>query len=304
MSTLLGELACLGAAAVWAFSLTLFRGPIAAHGSVAVNLVKCAVATLLLGGTTLALGQLEALTGASPAALIFLAASGVVGLSLGDNALFAAVHRLGVHRTLLLQTTAPIFTALLAWGWKGVIPTGPQLLAAVVILVGVALVVAPSRGESVEADGADHPAPLSLGVAFAVLAALGQGFGIVLAKEGMSEVSVIPAATFRLGAAALGLFLLAIPGGGLGRTRALLTHRPSVKRVMPATFLGSYLAMMLMMAGIAFAPAAIAAVLLGTTPIFSLLVESAEQRRLPDLRPTAGTLVAVVGVAALALLSA
>ncbi len=305
MTLLFGQMACLGAAMVWAGSLTLFRGPIAVHGAAPVNLLKCSVATVLLGATAASLGGLSELANATTSGLVFLAASGFVGLSLGDTALFAAIHRLGVHRTLLLQTLAPIFTAAVALLWKGVTPTGLQSAAAGVILLGIVVVVAPGKAETPDAPEArgQKLSPLAVGVLFAVLAALGQGVGIVLAKEGMTEVSVVPAAFFRLGTAALGLMVLGLFGGGLTRTLEMLAHPPSLKRVLPATFLGSYLAMMLMMAGIAFAPAAIAAVLLGTTPIFSLVVESLERRRLPELRGVLGTAIAVAGVAALALLS-
>jgi drug/metabolite transporter (DMT)-like permease len=70
-------------------------------------------------------------------------------------------------------------------------------------------------------------------------------------------------------------------------------------RVLPATLFGTYLAMLLMMAGIALAPATVAAVLLATTPVFSLLLESWVERRLPTATGILGTLLAIAGVAIL-----
>jgi len=71
-------------------------------------------------------------------------------------------------------------------------------------------------------------------------------------------------------------------------------------RVLVATLLGTYVALFLMMAGVAFAPASIAAVLLSTSPVFSLVLEAAVFGRPPTLRGWVGTAAAVAGVAILA----
>ena len=72
-----------------------------------------------------------------------------------------------------------------------------------------------------------------------------------------------------------------------------------VARVLVATFLGAYVALYLMMAGVDLAPASVAAVLLSTGPVFSLVLESVLERRPPSMRGVAGTLLAVSGVAIL-----
>ena len=288
-----GELLALGTSLLWALSVALFRPAVEVHGARTVNLTKCGLAAFLQGLTALAMGQLGWLTAAPTAALVSLGASGLVGLMLGDTALFGAVARIGVSRTLLLQTLAPLFTALLAAAWGGEWLDGRQLLGGLVILAGVAVVVAPgSRGGS--------GAPLSAaGVGLGVLAALGQGAGIVLAKSGMEEVPVVAASFFRLSVAAVGLLALAWLGGRLGRQQQLWQDRAAIGRVVPATLLGTYLALFLMMASIAWAPAAVAAVLLSTSPIFGLVLESLATRRLPPVRGIVGSLVALVGVALL-----
>ncbi len=86
------------------------------------------------------------------------------------------------------------------------------------ILFGVALVVAPRFERPIPAPLHDDvvvarvkPASSSVsGVLLAVLAAFGQGAGVVMAKAGMAEVPVVPASFVRLAAAAAGLLLLAI----------------------------------------------------------------------------------------------
>jgi drug/metabolite transporter (DMT)-like permease len=289
----LGESACLGAAFMWAVAVVIFRGPIAMWGARTTNLVKCLVATVLLSLTLPFFGGLSEFASVPVRDLVFIAVSGVVGLTLGDTALFAAVGRIGAHRTLVLQTFAPVFAGGLAIS-SGERLTTLQLAGAAVVLIGVAVVVGPGR----PGDDGRRRAALA-GVVLALLGAFGQGAGVVLAKEGLDTIGTVPATFLRLAAGTVGLLLAGIATGHNRRLGAALVDRPSLQRMLPATFFGTYLALMLMMAGVALAPATIAAVLLATSPIFSLVIEALADRRRPTALAVIGTIVAVVGVAIL-----
>jgi drug/metabolite transporter (DMT)-like permease len=285
-----GQAACLSAAFLWAVSVSLFRKPIERYGAPTINLAKCLLAALLQAVTVWALGRADSLWSAPALGLLLIAGSGLVGLVLGDTALFAAVTRIGVHRTLLLQTLSPIFAAVTAYLWLGERPTLVQSVGAILILAGIALVVAPSGSAAVTKRWG-----LSLGI----LAALGQGGGLVMAKVGMAGVDVLAASSLRLGAAALGLALIGLIMRRLGVLWRLTVDLQAMGRTVPAIIMGTYLALFLMMAGIALAPASIAAVLLSTSPVFSLFIEAFVERRPVSLRGLVGTLIAVAGVAVL-----
>jgi drug/metabolite transporter (DMT)-like permease len=138
-----------------------------------------------------------------------------------------------------------------------------------------------------------------VGVVLALLAALGQGTGVVLAKQGMDGIGAIPATLMRLAAGSVGLVAVGGLSGRLSRLGPALRDRGNMRRLVPATVLGTYLALVLMMVGVALAPATVAAVLLATSPIFGLLVEAAVDRRRPTALAVVGTVVAVAGVALL-----
>jgi drug/metabolite transporter (DMT)-like permease len=244
--------------------------------------------------TVWALGHERSLAEAPPAALAWLAASGLLGLTLGDTALFSAVARMGPHRTLVVQSLAPVVTALLAGVWQGERLAPADAAAAAIILCGVIVVVAPGAPTAGAAPGGGGW-PVA-GLALGALAALSQGSGIVLAKAGASAVHPMPASFVRLGAAATGLVALAAAGGRLRRLRQVTRSPGALSRVVPAALLGTYLALFLMMTGLARAPASIAAVLLSTTPVFSLFVEARVERRPIRRRALVGTLLAVAGV--------
>ena len=71
--------------------------------------------------------------------------SGVIGFGVGDLALFQALPRLGSRLTMLLvQCFAAPFAALMEWAWLGTHLTMSQAISSLVILLGVALAIAPS----------------------------------------------------------------------------------------------------------------------------------------------------------------
>lgn len=293
---ILGEIACLAAAVMWAFAVGLFRPSIEAHGARTINLLKSVVATVLLGITTLILGQGGHLLAAPRVDLGWVAASGLVGLTVGDTALFVAVARIGTHRSLLLQTLAPLFAAAVAVGWRGETLSGPEIVGGALVLAGVAVVTAPTRGQAAR-EGAARGR--GWGTVLGIVSAAGQGVGVVLAKAGMSDLPFVPASFLRLAAASLGLVAVGLVTGTLFSAVRALSRPATLRQAVPASILGTYLAMLLMMAGVAYAPSSIAAVLLATPPVWSLFIEVRARREPLTARGVLGTVLAVAGVAVL-----
>lgn len=293
----IGAAACLLSALCWATAIAWYRQSIAELGPMAVNLGKCLFGTILLGATAWFVGDLPLLGEAPRMAIIMVALSGIVGMSLGDWALFAAVDRLGAHRTLLFQTLGPVFAALLAFVFLGEQQTIDQILGAAGVLAGVAVVLAPGSS----ATHGDAPRADLMGVVFALLAALGQGAGVVLAKGGMAELPVAGASFLRLGTALLGVIVMLILGRTLVKTGRSLMQAGVPRRLFGPSLLGTYIAFLLMMFGIDSAPVATSAVLLSTTPIFALFIDAATVGQKITLRSLLGTGIAVAGVAFLVL---
>lgn len=293
-SQAVGLFYCLAAASCWSVAIVWFRGPIRDHGAPMINLAKNVQGALLLTLTLVAIGQGAALMGATSREIMLSASSGLIGMAIGDTALFAAVDRIGAHRTLLFQTTVPIFAATQAFLFQGERLDPSQLLGAIVILVGVLVVVA-----SHVDDGRHRGSILGMGGFFALLAALGQSTGIVIAKEALGTLGVLPVAVLRLSFAAAGLLLLVLLRSEKGDLRRLFLSSREFGRVAGPAVLGTYLAILLMLAGLARAPVSLSAVLLSLTPVIVLFVEARADRRRVTPQAFVGTLVAVGGVAIL-----
>ncbi len=151
-------------------------------GVFTANFARISIATVVLG--LLASVHGSAVRGM---ALPTFIVSGVVGFGLGDLALFAAYPRLGSRLTsLLMQCLSSPFAALIEWLWLGTRPGGMVLLCGAVILLGVGLAVAPSAPVIARTVGeytGPDPAHRRVGLAFGVLAALGQAGGAVLSRK-------------------------------------------------------------------------------------------------------------------------
>ena len=104
--------------------------------------------------------------------------SGVIGMGLGDLAVFAALPRLGARLTVLLTQCVAVPVAMAAeGGWMGTRLAGNEVLWALVILAGVAVALMPSRSNPLKVR------VTTLGLVMGVLAAVGQGLGAVVSRR-------------------------------------------------------------------------------------------------------------------------
>src|SRR3954462_15187573 len=110
-------------------------------GGTEANFWRLAFAALLLGLYAHLFGP--GLTGS--AFLIFFI-SGCIGFGVGDLALFQALPRIGSRLSvmLVLCLSSPMGAAL-EWWWMKTALSWPQIASAIVILIGVAIAMAPSE---------------------------------------------------------------------------------------------------------------------------------------------------------------
>ena len=104
--------------------------------------------------------------------------SGIIGIGVGDVALFQTLPRLGSRLTLVVVQclTAP-FAAAIEWLWLGTKLTVPQIACGAIILLGIAISLAPGRDLKISAR------QLVPGLLFGIAAAFGGAFGAVLSRK-------------------------------------------------------------------------------------------------------------------------
>ena len=296
-----GELMGLLAALIFAWSSVFFTSAGQRLGVTALNLIRLLGGTLLLGVTHWLL-QGRIWPEAPLESILWIGLSGIVGLAIGDSALFRAFTLIGPRRGMLAMATAPVFTVLVAWLLIDESLGLQALVGIVIVMVGVMLAIVgkdPGGGRFADPDRA----LLRKGYALAMVAAAGQGLGSAFVKLGMAggavEVDPLAATFVRMAFAWAAYWLMVLPRQ---KPRALLNafrDRRGVGALALATVMGPYVSVYISILAIRYAEAGVALVLLGTVPIFVLVPAWLVYRDRPSPLALVGVVLAVGGGALL-----
>lgn len=292
-----GEIAAVATSLLWAVTAILFTAAGRRIGSWAVNFARLPLAVLLLGaGLWLSTGSPWPAAGWHEH--LWLGASGLVGLTLGDAFLFASFTMIGPRRALLVMSTAPIVTLVSARLLLGE-RLGPLALAGIATIVGGVALATLGRDDGGEAFRHQPPPVVRRGFAAAFLGAAGQGLGATLAKGGMAHLDPLPATLLRMWWATAGLVLLSLIMGRLGSTLAALRNRKAWPALAGGVVVGPVLGVWLSLVAIKHAEAGVAQALIGTTPVTILLPSWIVYRDRPGVLAAAGAAITVAGGALL-----
>lgn len=292
----IGELAGLCGAMAWAVGSLLFAriGSGSRVSAAAMNLGKSVVGGLVLLAIDAASSGMP-LRGANGRDVAVLAASGVVGIAIGDTAFFGALVRVGPSSAVLLLSTAPLFVVAIDAA-RGIFPGAREAAGIALAVAGIALVVA--RGHGPE-DDAKARRMSAAGVAFGLLAGLCQAVGSILSRAAtMDAISPLSAAHVRLFTGGLAI---ALAGAAMGRVGTWLRElRPAVIPVSAASLVGTVGGLWLSQIALARAHSAgIASTLLATSPIFALPLAHVFGHDRATPRALAGVVIAFAGIALL-----
>ncbi|PGH53004.1 EamA family transporter [Azospirillum palustre] len=310
---MIANMAALGAALCWAAGGLIAIGPVRVLGSIAFNRVRLTiVAAALLAATTLLGGWQTLDTGAA----LTLALSGLLGIVVGDMALFWSLSRLGPRRNVVIYAANAPLTALLAYALLGE-ALGPwTVLGVALVTLGVMLAVALRSGSTHSWEAIQGN--LLAGVSVCLLAAVGQAAGSIIAKPVMAAgADPIASAAVRVTTAALMFTAIGVlstvragvragvNGGaavaGAGGLGGLLVPRGLTPKLMLQIagngLLGVGLGMTLLLVGLAHGNAGVVATLSALSPVLILPMMWLLTGQRPSLGAWAGAAVAVAGVA-------
>lgn len=296
-----GELAGFATALLWAFGALAFAAAGRRIGAMAVNLVRIPIAVVLLGVLHWIL--LGSPWPQPPAdALALLAASGVVGLSLGDLFYFHALAVLGPRLGALLLATWPVACAGLAVPILGETLRLVHWLGIAATVAGVVLVLTgPASGS---AWAPQHGARARrIAVAGGLLGAGCQALGLIWSKQGIQAggeglIDPLSATLVRMVAGMLGVLLIALATNQLGLVQRLRDRKAIAQAALGSLF-GPTLGVWLSLVAVMLTDAGIAGACMGTMPIFMLPIARVAYGSRPSARAIAGTCVAVAGGALL-----
>lgn len=303
-----GILAGLGTALLWTATAVCFEVATKRLGTLAVNVLRLALALVLFAGLALVrFGRLwpEGLDGS---AWFYLGASGLIGFVVGDVLLFRAFVLIGARLSMLIYASVPFMTAVAGFGFLDERMTSRAVAGMAITVAGIALAVAGKRTASKEAA-----TNRALGVLLAFGGAAGQAAGLLLAKHGARDLDSFSATQIRACFGLAGFVLLTFVAGqadsviGTIKQAAIRTDaagaramRGGLLAMAVGSLLGPFLGVSLGLLSAQLLPTGTASTLMSTVPVLLIPVSAFLFRESVSLSEIAGALLAVGGVAVLA----
>ncbi|MDD5029258.1 MAG: DMT family transporter [Rhodoferax sp.] len=286
------DLFALGAAACWAVGSVMSVTPSRHLGAFAFTRWRMAMVALMLWSVVAVQGSWATF---DAHAWGIMAISGLVGIFIGDTALFSAINRLGPRRAGVLFATHAAFSAALGFALLGERMSAQAFVGAVLTLAGVMTAMALGRHKDETHAWELDRGHVGLGVALALVAALCQAVGSLIAKPVMAEqVDPVMASAVRvtIATAAHGVLLLT----GFAGARA--TQAPTA-RVLGQTALNGFIAMGIGMTLVLLAlekgDVGMVAILSSVSPILVLPLLWLQLRRAPAPGAWIGAALTVLG---------
>ena len=289
------DLLALGAATCWAASGLLSAAPSKALGAIAFVRWRMTTVTFVLWLLVALFSQLPPLAVDTWGVMV---ASGLVGIFVGDTLLFAAMNRLGPRRTGVLFASHALFSALLGYLFLSERLGVQAYIGAGVTVAGVMVAVAWGNSKTNVSEWDSAPSTVA-GVSLALLAALGQATGALIAKPALGgDVGFDPvaASAVRVTAAVSALWLWRVVN-----PRSASAHSPLTWTLLKQTAISSWVGMGLGMGLLLWAlrdgPVGSVGVLSGLSPVLILPMLWWTFRSAPAPGAWIGAAVAVLGTA-------
>ena len=289
------DLLALGAATCWAASGLLSAAPSKALGAIAFVRWRMTTVTFVLWLLVALFSQLPPLAVDTWGVMV---ASGLVGIFVGDTLLFAAMNRLGPRRTGVLFASHALFSALLGYLFLSERLGVQAYIGAGVTVAGVMVAVAWGNSKTNVSEWDSAPSTVA-GVSLALLAALGQATGALIAKPALGGdlgFDPVAASAVRVTAAVSALWLWRMVN-----PRSASAHSPLTWTLLKQTAISSWVGMGLGMGLLLWAlrdgPVGSVGVLSGLSPVLILPMLWWTFRSAPAPGAWIGAAVAVLGTA-------
>ncbi len=292
MQEILGQLFAVGTAACWGQNSVVYSLAGKRVTSNTVATVRLCLAIVPLFFIHYLITKTFFPTGLALRAYLFIFGSGLMGFFIADILIFKAFVDLGPRETMVIQTLSPLFSALFAYFFFTETLSILEIAGMLATIGGVAWVI------MIEGKGGGKWEKVKVeGVVYAVLGAVGQSVGMILAKGGLeSGLHPVSANFLRMMSGVAGLVLFAALRGQLIRDFAKMKDHRSFFLILSGALIGPVLGVILAMYAISLAPVGIATALMQTSPIMLLPVDRFIFKKQIPPQAVAATFLAIFGV--------
>ncbi|MDZ7722693.1 MAG: DMT family transporter [candidate division KSB1 bacterium] len=288
----IGEISALTAAFFWGSTAYLFDFAGKKIGAFPINVLRVFFACLLLGLLLYIQRGYFYPVHVTRHASFWLGISGIIGLAIGDGALFFAILSIGPRLATLVLALAPPLTTIIAWVFLGE-KLGIYALLGITLTITSIVWVVSERGPELQ-----FPKHKTAGIIYGIIAAIGQGLGVIFAKIGLeNNIDTISATLLRMAPASIALWIMALFTRQAKPAFLAFNNSRVMGAIIIGTVFGPFLGVWLSIVAVKFTAAGIASTLLSTVPVLVIPVEIILFRRIPSTRAIIGTVLAIAGIA-------
>ncbi|WP_261834175.1 DMT family transporter [Vibrio ishigakensis] len=286
------EWLALAAAFLWAISSLISVTPARHLGPFSYSRWRMGCTAVMLTIMALIVGGWGSV---STAHVMPMVLSGLIGIFIGDTALFACMNRMGPRQAGLLFSCHAVFSAILGYWLFNETWHLAEIIGATLVFSGVVTAIFFGRKGSDNNDWEALHGKLAIGVALGLLAALCQALGGIIAKPVMqTDINPIAASAIRMITAFAAHSLFWASGAKLAKSK-----NPINRKIFSITALNGFLAMAVGMTLILYAlqdgNVGMVALLSSTTPIMVLPLLWFITKQRPNHYAWFGAILAVIG---------
>ncbi len=291
---MIGEFAALATAFLWSITSLFFASAVVRIGSVILNVTRQFIALIFLLIVILLNNYNFNLTKEQ---FFYLGLSGMVGLTFGDSFLFLAYREIGARISMLIMSLSPAIAAILAYIFLNESINFVGAIGISVTLIGILIVV-------YEKNSFKQKKINFAGLIFALLASIGQGTGLVLAKQAFNlsqnSINGFVATSIRLSSSLIILIPLSILMGKLKNPVLIFSKDPrALWLTIGGSIAGPFLGITFSLVAISYTKVGIASTIMALPPVIMLPMVKYFYKEKLTLKSILGAFIAVAGVAIL-----
>lgn len=224
-----------------------------------------------------------------------LVLSGIIGIFIGDTALFAAMNRLGPRRAGVLFATHSLFSVILAYFFLGETQWGWTLIGSSLLVSGVMTAIFFGKRKTELHAWEANQSQLRSGVALGLLAALCQAVATLMLKPLMeTDIDAVAASAVRMSTAFVLHQLIFMLGFKVARAYLPMTKKVFLL-VLANAALSMVLGMTLVLQALKHGEAGMVAILSSVSPVLVLPLLWLVYKRSPAFGAWLGAALTVTG---------
>ena len=285
----LGQIYSILCAIIWAFAIILFKKSGETVHPIALNLFKNIIAIILFYLTMVIFGY-QLFRPAPLQQYLIFAISGILGMAIADTLFFMCLNQIGAGLLAIVSCLHSPFIITLSFLFLHETMTIVQIFGVILIIFAVLLTMRIKHGEHLSRS------KLLLGILWGILSIATTAVGVVIIKPYLNKVPLLWAIEIRLIAGFISLFIITIFLPIRNQIFSSLKTIRGLGYSISGTVVGTYLALLIWLAGMKYTSASIASALNQTSSVFVFIFAALILKEKITLLRTFAIILSIAGV--------